>query len=153
MKSPSDERLLSALNARADDDDSDDDERAGRPEAGLDKQLIDARTLLEDDTDRVDTLVLADISVGLFAFIAWHFVGDAGTRQLLSNIVVFSTAMTVLFNLNPLMRFDGNYMMSDFLEIPNLRPKADKLLRESFAWYCLGIESKPDPSSLAQSPW
>jgi putative peptide zinc metalloprotease protein len=43
------------------------------------------------------------------------------------------------------MRFDGYYMMSDFLEIPNLRQKSDKLLKEAFSWYCLGIESKPDP--------
>jgi putative peptide zinc metalloprotease protein len=52
---------------------------------------------------------------------------------------------TVIFNANPLMRFDGYYMMADWLEVPNLRPKSDKLLRDKFAWYCLGIETRPDP--------
>ena len=56
-----------------------------------------------------------------------------------------TTITTVIWNANPLMRFDGYYMMSDFLEIPNLRPKADRLLRDWFGWYCLGIEAKPDP--------
>jgi len=43
------------------------------------------------------------------------------------------------------MRYDGYFMLADFLEIPNLRPKADKMVAERFAWYCLGIEQQPDP--------
>src|SRR5207248_8817216 len=31
---------------------------------------------------------------------------------------------TVLFNANPLLRYDGYYMLSDFLEIPNLQQKS-----------------------------
>ncbi|GAB4139629.1 MAG: hemolysin D [Planctomycetaceae bacterium] len=65
-------------------------------------------------------------------------------NHLALNIFFVTTVTTVIFNANPLMRFDGYYMMSDWLEIPNLRPKADKMLREKFAWYCLGIEPKPD---------
>ncbi|HUE13991.1 MAG TPA: HlyD family efflux transporter periplasmic adaptor subunit, partial [Planctomycetaceae bacterium] len=50
-----------------------------------------------------------------------------------------------IFNANPLMRYDGYFMLADFLEIPNLRPKADKMLADRFGWYCLGIEQQPDP--------
>jgi putative peptide zinc metalloprotease protein len=60
------------------------------------------------------------------------------------NVFFVTTVTTVIFNANPLMRFDGYYMMSDWLEIPNLRPKSDKMLREKFAWHCLGIEPRPD---------
>ena len=35
--------------------------------------------------------------------------------------------------------------MSDFLEIPNLRQKSDKLLSDTFGHWCLGIKPKPDP--------
>jgi putative peptide zinc metalloprotease protein len=66
-------------------------------------------------------------------------------HHLSLNIFFVTTITTVIFNANPLMRFDGYYMMSDFLEIPNLRQKSEKLLREAFSWYCLGIESRPDP--------
>jgi len=36
-------------------------------------------------------------------------------------------------------------MLSDFLEIPNLRPKADQFLRDTFSHICLGIEPQHDP--------
>lgn len=80
-----------------------------------------------------------------FAIFFWAFTKTGLMHHLCLNIFFVTTITTVIFNANPLMRFDGYYMLSDLLEIPNLRPKADKLLRESFAWYCLGIEARPDP--------
>jgi putative peptide zinc metalloprotease protein len=86
-----------------------------------------------------------EILLSAFAIFAWRYTDQGLVHNLALNVFFVTTITTVIFNANPLMRFDGYYMMSDFLEIPNLRPKADKLLRETFAWYCLGIESKPDP--------
>jgi putative peptide zinc metalloprotease protein len=86
-----------------------------------------------------------EILISAFAIFIWYFSEQGMLHNLALNTFFVTTITTVIFNANPLMRFDGYYMMSDFLEIPNLRPKADRLLRESFAWYCLGIESKPDP--------
>jgi len=86
-----------------------------------------------------------EVFLSAIAIFIWRYTDQGLLHNLALNIFFVTTITTVIFNANPLMRFDGYYMMSDFLEIPNLRPKADKLLRESFAWYCLGIESKPDP--------
>ena len=79
------------------------------------------------------------------AIYVWWLTETGMLHYLALNTFFVTTITTVIFNLNPLMRFDGYYMMSDFLEIPNLRQKSEKLLREAFSWYCLGIESKPDP--------
>ena len=79
------------------------------------------------------------------AIYIWWLTESGMLHYLALNTFFVTTITTVIFNLNPLMRFDGYYMMSDFLEIPNLRQKSEKLLREAFSWYCLGIESKPDP--------
>ena len=86
-----------------------------------------------------------EIVLSAFAIYVWLFSGDGLLKMLALNVFFVTTFTTVIFNINPLMRFDGYYMLSDFLEIPNLRQKADKLLREKFAWYCLGIEPKHDP--------
>ena len=80
-----------------------------------------------------------------FAIFFWAYTETGLMHHLCLNIFFVTSITTVIFNANPLMRFDGYYMLADFLEIPNMRPKADKLMRESFAWYCLGIEAKPDP--------
>lgn len=78
-------------------------------------------------------------SVALFV---WWFTHPGLLHHLCLNVFFVSTISTVVFNANPLMRYDGYYMLSDFLEIPNLADKARTLLRNAFAWHCLGIETR-----------
>ncbi len=86
-----------------------------------------------------------EVIISAAAIYIWWFTKPGMLHFLALNTFFVTTITTVIFNANPLMRFDGYYMMSDFLEIPNLRAKSDKMLREAFSWYCLGIESRPDP--------
>lgn len=86
-----------------------------------------------------------EVVLSAIAIYAWWLTKPGMLHYLALNTFFVTTITTVIFNANPLMRFDGYYMMSDFLEIPNLRAKSDKMLREQFSWYCLGIESRPDP--------
>ena len=85
-----------------------------------------------------------EVVISAIAIYIWWNTQSGLIHHLCLNIFFVTTITTVIWNANPLMRFDGYYMMSDFLEIPNLRPKADRLL-DWFGWYCLGIEAKPDP--------
>jgi len=52
---------------------------------------------------------------------------------------------TVLVNGNPLLRFDGYYILMDALEIPNLRQKSTEVLKRWFQETCLGLELQDDP--------
>lgn len=79
------------------------------------------------------------------AIFVWWNTNAGLLHYLCLNVFFVSTVSTVIFNANPLMRYDGYFMLADFLEIPNLRPKADKMVAERFGWYCLGIEAQPDP--------
>ncbi len=59
------------------------------------------------------------------AFI-WVATKDSNSvvAQLAFNSMMVASVSTVLFNANPLLRYDGYYMLSDFLEIPNLQQKS-----------------------------
>ena len=59
--------------------------------------------------------------------------------------MVVCSVSTVVFNANPLMRFDGYYVLADWLEIPNLRERANRYLKNLVLEYCLGIEVPPEP--------
>ncbi len=50
-----------------------------------------------------------------------------------------------MFNANPLLRYDGYYILSDILEIPNLRQKASTILNRKLGAWCLGLEEPDDP--------
>jgi len=45
-------------------------------------------------------------------------------NQLAYNAMFIASVSTVIFNANPLLRYDGYYILSDILEIPNLRQKS-----------------------------
>lgn len=47
-------------------------------------------------------------------------------NELAYNAMLIASVTTVLFNANPLLRYDGYYMLSDYLEIPNLQRKASE---------------------------
>jgi putative peptide zinc metalloprotease protein len=50
------------------------------------------------------------------------------TNQLAYNTMLIASVSTVIFNANPLLRYDGYYMLSDFLEIPNLQRKSTEYI-------------------------
>lgn len=80
----------------------------------------------------------------LSTFIWWYSAPGLMHNIAFSTMFVCSVN-TVLLNANPLMRFDGYYVLSDFLEIPNLRQKANQLLQRKAAEICLGLEMPADP--------
>ena len=86
-----------------------------------------------------------EVVLSAIAIFTWTFSSDPFVRGLCLNLFFVTAFSTVIFNINPLLRFDGYYIMSDFLEIPNLRAKSDRLLSDTFGHWCLGIKPKPDP--------
>jgi len=66
-------------------------------------------------------------------------------NQLCLDVMFVSSVSTILFNANPLLRYDGYYILSDVLEIPNLRQKASTILGRLVSRWCLGIKQPDDP--------
>ena len=89
--------------------------------------------------------MLIEIVLSAFAIFFWWITSPGLFHYLCLNLFFVTTVTTVIFNANPLMRLDGYYMLSDFLEIPNMRSKADQLTRDWLAHLCLGIEPRHDP--------
>jgi putative peptide zinc metalloprotease protein len=57
-----------------------------------------------------------------------------------------ASVSTVLFNLNPLLRFDGYYILSDLLEIPNLHQRSANQLKHFFKRYLFGVKKSESPA-------
>ena len=93
-------------------------------------------------------LVLASIAV-----FVWWFSTPGMVNQLALNVIFVSSVSTLLFNANPLLRYDGYYILSDLLEIPNLRSKATSILQRTCGTLLLGIDAKPDPFLPTRNRW
>lgn len=73
--------------------------------------------------------MLAEISVAVLATIAWAILPDGPARNAAFTLSSSTWLLTLLVNTSPLMRFDGYYLLSDFLDIPNLQDRAFRLTR------------------------
>jgi putative peptide zinc metalloprotease protein len=92
--------------------------------------------------------ILASICV-----FVWSFTEPGIVNHLALNIIVVSSVSTLAFNANPLMRYDGYYILSDLSEIPNLRQKASKLLNQFASTFILGIPHADDPFLPSRRKW
>ena len=79
-----------------------------------------------------------ELWVAAIAAIAWVATDPGQVNDLCFNLVVMASLTTIVFNANPLMRFDGYYMLSDLLEIPNLYSEGQQYLQYLGRRYVLG---------------
>jgi putative peptide zinc metalloprotease protein len=66
------------------------------------------------------------------ATIAWRLLSPETLASRVCLITIAFTGIQTLFNFNPLIRLDGYYLLSDYVEVPNLRPKAIAYLKNKF---------------------
>jgi putative peptide zinc metalloprotease protein len=94
-------------------------------------------------------LVIASIAT----FVWWYTPAYPTVNNIALCVMVLCSVSTVLFNANPLMRFDGYYILADWLEVPNLREKANRFLNNLFLSKCLGVETPPEPYMAPARKW
>jgi putative peptide zinc metalloprotease protein len=77
--------------------------------------------------------MIFEIFFAAFMAFIWVATKDSNSMvaQLAFNSMMVASVSTILFNANPLLRYDGYYMLSDMLEIPNLQQKSTE--------YALGL--------------
>lgn len=87
--------------------------------------------------------IISDLSVACWALLLWNFVPAGVFRDMLFVWASTSSLITLLINANPFMRFDGYYMLSDWLDQPNLQPVSFALGRWRLRKLLLGGHAPP----------
>ncbi len=73
--------------------------------------------------------MIVEIFVAAIAAIVWASTGPGTVNALAYNTVLVASVSTIVFNANPLLRFDGYYILSDLLDVPNLHRRAGQAWR------------------------
>ncbi|SPP65083.1 HlyD family efflux transporter periplasmic adaptor subunit [Nitrospira lenta] len=68
--------------------------------------------------------VIAELGLAAMATVLWGFLPDGTLRSMAFIVATSSWIMSLTVNLNPLMRFDGYYLLADGLGLPNLQDRA-----------------------------
>jgi putative peptide zinc metalloprotease protein len=70
-----------------------------------------------------------ELAIAAAAAFVWLRTPDGSlAHQLAFNAIFTAGVSTVLFNANPLMKFDGYYILSDLIEVPNLMQRSNQML-------------------------
>lgn len=70
--------------------------------------------------------IMVETTLAALAMIVWTLVEPGAVRAVAFNVMLICGVSTVVFNGNPLLRFDGYYVLSDILEMPNLGARANR---------------------------
>ena len=93
---------------------------------------------------------LGGMAVELFlaalAAFVWAVTPPGPLHSLAHGVVVMASAVTITFNLNPFLRYDGYHALCDLLELPNLRARADEYTLALARRLLLGVPVERPPA-------
>lgn len=91
-----------------------------------------------------------ELLLASMAVFTWSSVDSQVVSHLLYNVIIMASVSTLLFNANPLMRFDGYYILSDLLNIPNLYTRSSEAVQQMIQHILVGHRTSAPTISGSQ---
>ncbi len=93
--------------------------------------------------------IMVEMFLSVVALAVWLAVEPGLVRDFAFNVLLVAGISTLLFNGNPLLRFDGYYVLCDAIEIPNLGARSTRYLGYLVQRYLFGAPGAQSPVSAA----
>jgi len=98
--------------------------------------------------------MLVELFIAALALFIWLSTEPGIVRGIAYNAIFIAGISTILFNANPLLRYDGYYILADLIEIPNLRPRASAYLGYLCERYLFGSHAAElPPATFGERVW
>lgn len=94
--------------------------------------------------------ILTELAIAMIATLLWNFLPDGIGRSIMFILATTSWVMSLMINLNPCLRFDGYYLLSDWLGIPSLQSRAFAFGRWKLREWLFAL-NEPAPEPLSPS--
>lgn len=91
--------------------------------------------------------ILVEMILAALALILWINSEPGWVRSFAFSVILIGGVSTLLFNGNPLLRFDGYYVLSDILEIPNLGVRANRYIGYLIQRHLYGVREAQSPAT------
>ncbi len=98
--------------------------------------------------------MIVEVFLAAVAMLIWVAVEPGVIRALAFNTILIASFTTVAFNANPLLRFDGYYVLADWLQIPNLRQRSNQYVGYLLErWVLLRRDAHPPSDGRRERAW
>ncbi len=81
-----------------------------------------------------------ELCLAAVATFVWWYSHPGLIQYTALNVMVTCSISSLIFNANPLMKYDGYFIFSDLLELPNLQQRSSAMIRSVCFKYCLGVD-------------
>ncbi len=95
--------------------------------------------------------MMAELFLAAIAAFVWYHSDPGLLRQNAVNVMLAASVTTLLFNANPLMRFDGYHILADVLDAPNLYTHGRQYIRSIGRRVFFGLRSGHPPWRPSQA--
>ncbi len=90
--------------------------------------------------------IVVELVIAALATFVWLYAqDDTMVSQIAMNVMISCSVATVIFNANPLMKYDGYYFLADLLEVPNLMTKGRQFMGYYVQKHVLGLKPTMPP--------
>ena len=97
--------------------------------------------------------MMVEVFLASLAMILWASAEPGMVRAVAFNVIFLAGVSTLLFNGNPLLRYDGYYMLGDMLEMPNLGPRANQYIGYLIQRYLFRAEMEFPETTASERGW
>lgn len=98
--------------------------------------------------------IVIELLLASVALLLWLNIQQGLISDILFNIMLIGGASTLIFNGNPLLKFDGYFVLSDAVEIPGLGPRANKYCGYLIQKYLFSVQGIDSPvMARGESIW
>lgn len=98
--------------------------------------------------------IMVEMSLAALALVVWLLVEPGIVRACAFNVMLIAGLSTLLFNGNPLLRYDGYYVMADAIEMPNLATRSNKYFFYLIQRYAFDMkEAMSPPAAPDERGW
>jgi putative peptide zinc metalloprotease protein len=98
--------------------------------------------------------ILVEMFLAALALFVWLNAEEGMVRAFAFNVMLIGGVSTLLFNGNPLLRFDGYYVLADLIEVPNLGMRSNRYLGYLIQRHLFGVASAESPvTARGEAPW
>ena len=91
--------------------------------------------------------MIFEVFLAAIAVMVWANTGSGLVNSIAYNMIFIASVSTVLFNLNPLLRFDGYYIFSDIIDFPNLHQQAKGQWAYLWEKFAFGVKTAVAPAN------
>jgi len=95
--------------------------------------------------------MMVELFIAFIATLVWANTGGGLLHSLAFNVMLIGSVSSMIFNGNPLLKYDAYYILSDFLEIPNLYERSVKYWRDLGERYLFDSHSRSAPRETASA--